>query len=200
MPREYIPWHNIFERMVYTMKLWYCPYCNDYADIGRKTIRHKVDCEKKDSGMIKLDADMAPLIRVLNMHGYKTLYSCSGHAKENYTTSYIMFDKVYKDVRQAAIIAGLEYEECDIYVDSNGTKYYEFRASNKKSPEIMMLGDIKLTKTGEVLCIVRCNDYDVLEYPLYETYDLNSLARHNNILEKYLIFIELISFKYYSET
>lgn len=180
------------------MKLWYCPHCNDYANIGRKTIRHKVDCEKKDSGMIKLDADMAPLIRVLNMHGYKTLYSCSGHAKENYTTSYIMFDKVYKDVKQAAIIAGLEYEECDIYIDSsNGTKYH-FRSSNKKSPETMMWDNVKLTKTG-VLCIVRCNDY-VFEDPLYETYNLDSLTRHKNILDKYLRFIELISFKYYTET
>lgn len=180
------------------MKLWYCPHCNDYADIGKHCIRHRVDCDKKDSGMIKLDADMAPLIRELNLHGYKTVYSCSGHARENYTTSYIMFDKVYKDIKQAAIIAGLEYEECDIYVDSDETKYHEFHPAGKKLPETMMLGDDMLTKTGEKQCIVRCNDYEAFEY-LYGSYDLDCLTRHKNMLDKYLRFIELISFKYYSE-
>lgn len=177
------------------MKVWYCPHCNEYLGVGKKVIRHRKDCEKKTAGMVELDADMAPIIKTLNQHGYKTIYSCIGHAYDNYTSSYILFDKVYNDVKQAAMISGLKYGE-NMAFRWKDTGEIEYMVTNEEKvddisdwlSEKVDMSNITCSK----ICAVRCN----IDGDMYSSFNLDSVKRHRDILDKYIKFTELLSMKY----
>lgn len=168
------------------MKVRYCPHCNKF-EVSKKAdfIHTKADCPGR---LVKLDSNMAPIIKELNSLGFKTEYCCSGHPKENYVTSYIMFAEAYPEVKDAAEKSKLQYEEHCEFLDKNAEKYY-IPEDDPKWNDFIWIED--LTKTNKKLCIVR-DDYTNLPSSTLNDFNLESIKRHANTLKKFLRFVNIL--------
>ena len=55
----------------------------------------RADCFCENSNFQEIDKNMIEILSILNKKGYKTKYSCGGHATKNFIFIYISFYKHY---------------------------------------------------------------------------------------------------------
>ena len=66
---------------------------------------------------VQIDDLIAPTIQILNLKGYKTAWSCSGHVREGFNSAYILFE--FGEITPEELPAGWLWEE-------DGHMYYQY--------------------------------------------------------------------------
>lgn len=178
------------------MKVHFCPNCNNYSRKKKDIYHLKETCYDGCSKPFICDADMAPIIKFLNNHGYITKYSCIGHASENYSQAYITFATTYDTVAEAAEKAGLDVEytkQVLVYDEKIDEKYEMFivpgvvqsiNGIHEKDPDgneyiMPIIEDLGMTMTIRFIA----NGYG-------EEVDMKAIKRHHEILTKFILLCE----------
>ena len=88
-----------------------CLKCGEIYDKGLKPLNEEEYnfCPKSSciGEIVEVDEMILPVIRILNLKGYRTKFCCSGHPEKKKPNGYILFDFGY---RPKTIPAGFEEE------------------------------------------------------------------------------------------
>ena len=82
---------------------------------------------------VQIDDLIAPTIQILNLKGYRTAWSCSGHVREGFDRAYILFE--FGEITPEELPAGWFWEE-------DGHMFYQYLSSspddlNREISEVM---------------------------------------------------------------
>ena len=65
--------------------------------------------ETPTKGYIQVDDLIAPTLQILNLKGYRTAWSCSGHVREDCDSAYILFE--FGEITPEELPSGWFWEE-----------------------------------------------------------------------------------------